>query len=199
MIKFIYFDFGGVLVNYERALQGMCGDFNLDFEEFMKFYDQFDLDLALGRIKTDEFWKRCIEKYNLKDAESYDLPKSWVADYDIVEPVNKLIYSLENKIDMGIISNINSGIWEAAFRDKWVPDIGYKNILLSYKLGITKPNREVYKIAQQESGVNPEEILFIDDQVKNLVVPRENGWKTIQFDRFKAEEGTKKIIDIIDE
>jgi putative hydrolase of the HAD superfamily len=197
MIKLIYFDFGGVLINFERFFQKVCFDFSLNYDDFLKFYDQFDNDVSIGKMTTEEFWTKCIEKYNLKNAENYDLPKSWVSDYDIIQPINDLIYSLENKINIGIISNIGSGIWEAAVKYEFVPNIKYKKVYLSCNLKLMKPNLEIYRKIQEESGVKANEILFVDDKKENLIIPSKMGWKTILFDRFKAEEGVNKIKKII--
>jgi FMN phosphatase YigB (HAD superfamily) len=162
-------------------------------DEFIEFYDKYDLDINLGKVSTEEYWKKCIERFKLENAEDYDLPKWWVADYKIIKPVNEMIFGLVGKIDMGIISNINSGIWEAAVKYEYVPNIEYKQILLSYKLGIKKPDRKIFEIAQEKSGVHPEEILFIDDQLKNLTVPEEMGWKTVLFDQSQSERGVDEI------
>ena len=86
MIKVIYFDFGGVLVNYENFLHTMCSDFGLNVDDFFDFYHQFNHDMFFGKIKTEEFWEKCIEKFNLKNADNYDLLKSWVLDYKIIKP-----------------------------------------------------------------------------------------------------------------
>ena len=193
MIKQIYFDFGAVLVNYERVFQKVCCDFSLNFNNFLEFYSQFDINLSEGKIKTEEFWEKCIKKYNLKNAKDYDLPKSWVSDYDIIQPVNDLIYSLENKVDIGIISNICSGIWEAALKHKMVPNIKYRKVYLSYAVKMMKPNPDIYEKIQKESLVRADEILFIDDKEVNLIVPKSIGWKTVLFDMNKTEEGVKKI------
>lgn len=197
MVNYIYFDFGGVLVNYERVFQKVCSDFDLDFDNFLEFYDQFDRDLAVGKITTESFWKKCIENYNLTNADDYDLVKSWVSDYDIIRPINRLIHNLEDKIKIGIISNINSEIWEAALADGWVPKINYSNVLLSYQVGLTKPDKQIYLEVQKATDSEAAEILFIDDQEKNLVIPQQLGWRTILFDRFKAEEGVRKIREMI--
>ena len=197
MIKNIYFDFGAVLVNYENVFQKVCSDFSLDFNEFWKFYDLLDEDLAYGKITTDEFWKKCIEKFSLKDAQNYDLVRWWVSDYEIIKPINDLIYFLENKKEVGIISNIGSGVWEAAMKYDFVPNIKYKKVYLSYKEGMIKPNLDFYEKVQKESLVKPDEILFIDDKEENLIVPKNLGWKTVLFNRLKAEEEVKKIKEII--
>lgn len=197
MIKQIFFDFGAVLVNYDRVLQKVCRDFSINFDNFLDFYNQFDSDLSEGKIKTEEFWGKGIEKYGLKNAEDYDLPTSWVSDYQIIQPVNNLIYFLEDKIDIGIISNIGSGIWEAAVKQKMVPNIKYKKVYLSCDLKMMKPGSDIYEKVQKESMVKPGEILFVDDKEKNLAIPKHLGWKTMLFDMTKAEEGVEEIKKII--
>jgi|GEM_PF-1898295 len=197
MIKQIYFDFGKVLVDYEKSLQTVSRDFSIEFDSILNLYKEFEYELGLGKITTADFWQQCIEKFNLKDAQNYDLPKSWVSDYDIIQPINDLIYSLENKIDIGIISNIHGGIWEAAVKYKMVPNIEYKKVYLSYQLGLIKPDIALFKLVQTESGVNPEEILFIDDKSENLIAPTNLGWKTILFNPNQAQQGVDKIKKMI--
>lgn len=197
MIKQIYFDFGKVLIDYEKSLETVCKDFSIDFDSILNLYKELEYELGLGRITIKKFWQQCIEKFKLKNATDYDLPKSWVSDYDIIQPINDLIYSLENKIDIGIISNIHDGIWEAALKYKMVPDIKYKKVYLSYQLGLIKPDIELFRIVQNESGVNPEEILFIDDKPENLIAPTNLGWKTILFNPNQAQQGVDKIKEMI--
>lgn len=66
--------------------------------------------MDVGKISVNEFWERCVDNFQIKNAKDYDLAKSWVSDYKIIKPVQDLIYSLVGKIDMGIISNISAEI-----------------------------------------------------------------------------------------
>ncbi|MDD4938056.1 MAG: HAD-IA family hydrolase [Candidatus Shapirobacteria bacterium] len=193
MIKFIYFDFGAVLVNYDDVFTKVCNDFNLNRTSFFEFYDNFVFDMDIGKNNVGDFWKECIKNFNLKNASEYNLSKSWVSDYKIIKPIFNFISSLEGKVNFGIISNIPAEVWWAAFESGWVPKVKYNEILLSSDVGITKPDRKIYEIAQNKSGVNSEEILFIDDKEENLKEPKEIGWKTILFDMNKAEKGVDEI------
>ena len=199
MIKTVFFDFGNVLVTYDNVFNKVCHDFKINLNEFIEYYNGFEKSLTVGEIKTDLFWEKCIENFSLdlQKARRYDFEGAWVSDYEIIKPINNLLYELDGKINIGVISNINSGIWEAALKDNWVPKVNYKSVILSYKVNTKKPDRKIYEIAQRESGVNPEEVLFIDDKEKNLVEPTEMNWKTVLFDPNKAEEGGKKIRRII--
>ncbi len=197
MVKFIYFDFGAVLVNYDEVFKKVCTDFNLDRDEFKNFYNGFVLDMDVGKESVSGFWKKSAENFGLKNALEYDLAKSWVSDYKIIQPVFDMIRSLEGKVDMGIISNIHADVWWAAFEDNWVPKVKYKEILLSSDLGVIKPIRDIYEIAQEKANVKAEEILFIDDKEENLVEPKKMGWKTILFDQNKAVDGVNKIMEVL--
>lgn len=197
MIKQIYFDFGGVLVDYRNAFKKVCRDFNLDFEDFWDFYRRFDDDLAWGKITTDQFWEKCIEKYGLKNANNYDLIKNWVSDYKIIQPINELIYSLSKTIEIGIISNICPGPWEASLKYGLVPKIKYKKVFLSYKEKMVKPYLSIYEKVLKKSKIKANEILFVDDKKENLVMPQKLGWKTFLFDQEKADDGAKEIRAIL--
>ena len=78
-----------------------------------------------------------------------------------------------------------------------VPNIEYKKVYLSYQLGLIKPDIALFKLVQTESGVNPEEILFIDDKSENLIAPTNLGWKTILFNTNQAQQGVDKIKKMI--
>lgn len=194
MIKFIYFDFGAVLVNYDNVFTKVCSDFNLDKVEFRKFYNNFVDKMDVGKDSVKGFWEKCVENFNLKNGLNYNLAKSWVSDYKIIKPIFEMITSLEGKVNMGIISNIHADVWWAAFADNWVPKIKYSEIILSSDVATMKPNKEIYEIAQKRSGVSSNEILFIDDKPENLIIPNEMGWKTVLFDQYKADDGVSKIL-----
>lgn len=196
MIKIVYFDFGAVIVNYEKVFSKICDDFSIDIKDFWDLYNQFDADLSAGKLTTDQFWQECIRKYKLQNTENYDLVGSWVSDYKIIQPINDLIYSLEDKVEIGIISNICEGLWETSFKIGFIPKIKYKKIYLSYQEKLAKPNLDIYEKVQRESGVLPNEILFVDDRAENLIVPKSLGWQTVLFDELKAEEGVSKIREL---
>lgn len=194
MVKFVYFDFGGVLVNYDDVYTKVCSDFNLNRDEFGKFYRGLVDEMDVGKVSVNEFWNRCTENFGIKNGENYNLTKSWVSDYKIIKPVQDLIYSMEGKVNIGVISNISAEIWWAALKNNWVPNIKYSETILSSDVGLVKPGRRIYEMAQKRlKNVNSSEILFIDDKPENLVEPTNLGWKTYCFDQLKT---TKNILEI---
>lgn len=194
MIKFIYFDFGAVLVNYDDVFQKVTKDFDIKMTDFMEFYQTFVKDMDIGKCDVNIFWNECVRKFNLKNVNDYDLAKSWVSNYKIIRPIHNLIFSLIGKVGIGIISNIPAEIWWAAKEAKWVPDIKYDEIILSSDVGVVKPDRKIYEMAQEKlTGINPNEILFVDDKLENLIEPNLMGWKTVCFDQWNLENGVSQI------
>ena len=68
---------------------------------------------------------------------------------------------------------------------------------MSSDVATMKPDKEIYEIAQKRSGVNSNEILFVDDKPENLVIPDKMGWKTVLFDQFKADDGVSRILELL--
>lgn len=195
--RLIYFDFGAVLVNYEKVFTQICADFSIDLQDLWDMYNRHDADLAIGKISTAEFWQKCIDRYQLQNTADYDLLERWVTDYEVIQPVQDLVYALEGQVAVGIISNINEGPWEKSLELGLVPNIKYQRVYLSYQEKMAKPNLDIYQKVQQESGVLPEEIVFVDDKAENLVAPQSLGWQTVLFDRLQAEAGVARIKSLL--
>lgn len=102
-----------------------------------------------------------------------------------------LDYCVNNNIFIGIITNgpyehqknkiKNLGLYE------WFTE---KNIFISEKVGITKPNKGIFDIAKKSS--NTENIYYIGDSFKNDIEGSKNaGWKAIWINKrdynFKSE------------
>ena len=146
MIKFVYFDIGDVIVDCSRYFESVCADYKLDFEIFLSFYVKHKSDLITGKLKTEKFWEECVNHFGLERVDDYNFVKSWVLDYMPVESVKDLILKMENFVNVGIISNINSGVWEEMVSVGLVPKIKSEKVLLSCNLGVKKPEKEIYKM-----------------------------------------------------
>lgn len=61
---------------------------------------------------------------------------------------------------------------------------------VSGKLGIKKPDPRIYAYVEDDSGLAPDTLLFIDDRLENIHVARERGWGVHHFsapDRLAAD------------
>jgi epoxide hydrolase-like predicted phosphatase len=165
MIKVILFDFGGVLTETGKSgfvRQALADVYGVKLEDIQLGRMQYewrknvkDEDQVLDMLNK-QFGKHVTAKQFYEHLSSDTVPS---------EAVYKLATEIRaTGIKTGILSNIfstSAGIIRAqGFYDNFDP------VVLSCEEGYAKPDPELYRIAVKKSGVQPDEILFIDDQKK---------------------------------
>ncbi|MEX1059185.1 MAG: HAD-IA family hydrolase [Candidatus Saccharimonadales bacterium] len=101
---------------------------------------------------------------------------------------NKVLLSyirteLKPKYKIGIISNAVSD-WIAEILE--AEDVKlFDDIVISYKVGINKPNPTIYQISLKNLGVMPEETVFIDDIEAYCEAARAVGMQAILYQDFE--------------
>lgn len=189
-IKNIVFDLGGVLIDldFPRALQafGQAGltDIAKDVQAFSR--EGIFMDLELGNISSEEFFqavcRRSDKPLALQQAAEY-----WnLILKDIPQEKLELIRELRKDYHVHLLSNTNRPHWEYICRTCFQKD-GYKledyfeQIFLSYEMHLAKPDKRIFTRMLQESGMKPEETLFIDDSEANCKAAEETGIRTLHY------------------
>jgi epoxide hydrolase-like predicted phosphatase len=54
-------------------------------------------------------------------------------------------------------------------------------LVYSYKVGIEKPDRRIYRLTCERLGVAPSEAVMVDDAETNVVAAREVGMRAVLF------------------
>ena len=165
-IKLVLFDLGGVLVKLGE-ISDMWADKKGDYaaEDFWKLWLNHDAIQAIdcGKMDVDEFLKHWIEDWNLETSFD-DLEKIYS---DIVrEPYPgalELIEDCRKHYKVACLSNMTAGHW---------PKV--------QSFGSCKPNRRAYEIVLEQCALEPQEILFIDDNVTNLQPAKDLGIRVLE-------------------
>jgi len=193
-IKFIYFDIGGVMADTTNYFKGATNKFGIPLDEFTKFWQEnYRDEMTRGKITPQEFWKKIIKKFNLKNAMDFNFVESWMNDYQPRIKVHKLAKKLSKSYKIGLISNLYPGMMPALIKKGLVANIKYSAMVLSYEVQLRKPEKEIYEIATKKAGVLPEEILLIDDRQDFIEGAKRIGWQTVWFD---LENINKTIFEI---
>lgn len=53
--------------------------------------------------------------------------------------------------------------------------------IFSGRVGLMKPNDQIYELAEQRFGLTPHQTLFIDDHGGNVDAARARGWQAVRF------------------
>lgn len=56
-----------------------------------------------------------------------------------------------------------------------------KGALLSYRLGLRKPEPAIYEAAAARAKIRPEEAFFVDDLAENVRAARKLGWQAVRY------------------
>ena len=70
----------------------------------------------------------------------------------------------------------------------------FKGKIVSGEVHMRKPDKEIFTLALERLGCNPEQCIFVDNSVSNLLVAKELGMQTILFNR-DGEEYDGRVVD----
>jgi len=192
-IKHIIFDLGGVILNidYKLTEKAFIEAGITNFPELYSQLRQTDLfdKFEVGGMSAAEFVSELQNAASVPVTEAQIL-KAWnamILDY----PLRRLqvLQQLGLHYDLFLLSNTNE-IHEATFndvlmRDRSIPNIGvfFDRVYLSHRVGLRKPNREIFMRVLDESGLKPEYTLFIDDSPQHIAAAKELGIQTIFLEK----------------
>jgi putative hydrolase of the HAD superfamily len=198
-IKHIIFDLGGVILNidYKLTEKAFIDAGIPDFPELYSQLRQSDLfdKFEVGGMGRETFIEE-LRKASHRDITDEAILNAWNAmllDF----PVRRLqiLQQLHLYYDLFLLSNTNE-VHEDAFNrilmdSHGIPNIGvfFDKVYLSHKVGMRKPNREIFQRVLDDNGLKPHETLFIDDSPQHIAGAKEVGIQTIFLEKGMTIEG----------
>lgn len=192
-IRHIIFDLGGVLLNLDYSLTEKAF-VELGITNFPEMYSQlkqstlFD-DFEVGAISASDFIARLREASGI-EATDEQLTEAWNAML-LDMPLRRLqiLQQLRTYYDLILLSNTNE-IHETAFNKiisdaNGIPHIGafFDRVYLSHRVGMRKPNTEIFARILEENQLQPEHTLFIDDSPQHVEGAKQLGIQTIWLEK----------------
>ncbi|OGK17312.1 hypothetical protein A2774_03870 [Candidatus Roizmanbacteria bacterium RIFCSPHIGHO2_01_FULL_39_12c] len=197
-IKFIYFDVGGVLIDYKDAFKGATSKFNIPHSEFMDVWLNNEDSVTRGKIHPQEFWHLVRKKLKIKEGADFDFLKSWIEDYRPIKTTHAIVKKFISKYKIGLLTNLYKGMTPLLREKNLIPDVAYSSIITSYETGLRKPEKEIYELATKKVNLKPEEIFFVDDQENFIEGAKKIGWNTFLFDSENVRNSTRKLKNLLD-
>lgn len=172
MIKAVIFDIGGVLRN------------NIDVKRFWKSSKgskRLREDFGTGKLSIKEFISKGSKLLNLSEEEFF---KEYKKAYDNTR-LNKKVFNIYKKIRLNKYLLSDTNPLHTNFEKKKYKKIAAKKIFLSHNIGMRKNKVETFKFIIKKAKLNPEEVIMIDDEPKNLDNAKKLGMCTILFKNAK--------------
>lgn len=221
----LFFDLDNTLWDFDlnsyQVLANLYHDLNLheklnvDFHTFHGFYKK----------KNDELWqyyyKKQIEKSELRYRRFYDsllnfgmndlaLSKHLSEEYVRISPFSKAlkpgaIDTLEKLVSKHTLHIITNGFKEV--QNIKIDNCGlrpyFKEIIISEEYGYTKPQLEIFRLAEQKTGASKEECVMIGDNwVSDVEGALGAGWKAFFYkvsEKALFEHKNLKEIELLSE
>ena len=177
-IKNIIFDLGGVIINLDLSLT--ISKFNLKsqvpFESIYSQANQIELfnEFDKGTISSEQFFKELKIKSRYEGTDM-ELLSAWNAMLkDVPEKRLDLLVRAKQNYNTFLLSNTCEPHIEA-FEQKLHLDHGVKNFndyfdktYYSCRIGMRKPDRNIFELVLAENNLDPKETIFIDDSEQHV-------------------------------
>lgn len=193
-IRHIIFDLGGVLLNLdygatERAFQDLgISNFEEHFTQLSQtpFFD----DWETGRIDTAAFisgLRSAAPQLELSEPGILNAWNAMLLDF----PLRRLqiLQQLRIYYDLFLLSNTNE-VHELAFNEILRKQHGmnslghfFDKVYYSHRVGLRKPDPEIFRMILEENGLKAEQTLFIDDSPQHIEAAKTLGIQTIYLEK----------------
>lgn len=196
-IKFIFFDIGGVLIDWRNAFKTVSAKFKIPFAEFINEWNIYNDRITRGKITPQEFWNHVKADLKIKEGKNFDFLDNWVSDYKPILEMHRFVYELSNTYKIGLLTNLYKGMLPILIRKKLIPNISYSSIVTSCETGLRKPEGEIYKLATKIANSKPEEILLVDDREDFIEGAKKVGWQTYLFKLSAVNKTISELTQIL--
>ena len=182
-VKAIFFDYDGVLtrdktgsLTMNRFVSEQTG---IPYESVSRAFSTHNKGLNEGRSGYDEVWPAvCAEL-------GRDLPLELLTRAFESTPVNEEMFCLARELkreySVGIITDNKKDRIDYLRQYQRLPEL-FAPIIVSAEVRCTKADTRIFQLATACLGVDPEDIVFIDNTPSNLVAASTIGIKTVFFD-----------------
>jgi epoxide hydrolase-like predicted phosphatase len=164
MIQSIVFDWGGVLIEDPslKMFEYCAKVLQVSRQEFLRIYEKFIQDFQRGTISEQMLWETICSELKIKKPTLSSLWETAFRQAYVERKENFLLASTlkKNGYRIGLLSNTEVPAMRFFHKQKY----GMFDVtVFSCAEGTRKPEERMYQILLQRLQVQPEEVLFIDD------------------------------------
>jgi putative hydrolase of the HAD superfamily len=179
MIRCVVFDLGTVLSSPPDLYRAPAALLEVDPGAYEALYWRYRPAYDAGGSRV-EYWQPILEELGLQPTgelitELADLDvRLWMeirpGALDLLQTVDQW------PVRTAILSNAPFAFAHAMRDARWAPFID--RVFISAEIGLTKPDPAIFAATNDELGVAPDEVAFIDDRRPNVEAAQAFGWNS---------------------
>lgn len=185
MIKTIIFDNNGVLTTSDkevRTVKNIFSSVGVYKKGAERIWELESKLVDIGKVTNREFLENFLERFGFKkEAVTDELMELYLKSYKPKADVQEFAKELRKKYELAMLTNFGKS-FDVLYK-KWGIDkiFDEEKIYVSCKIGMIKPNDDIYLYTLEKLNRRPEETVFIDDRSANIETARRLGMNGILF------------------
>jgi FMN phosphatase YigB (HAD superfamily)/DNA-binding Xre family transcriptional regulator len=189
-VKFVYFDLNDCLVQpRSRGFAKLAADSGQPIDVVESVFWRYDGQVCRGEMTVDELNTIWAERLGIM----VDWKKYYLGGIEKMPGVEALVEWAAQNYHIGVLSNSMPGFIPSMRQAGMLPDVTFDEIIDSSEVGLLKPEPAIFQLATERAGVEPHEIMLIDDSRANLMAAEDAGWRAIHFDNYQPEISIENI------
>jgi len=198
MIKFIYFDVGGVVIDdfsgndSWRELKTELGVKPEQKDAFDEAWYPLEHEVLVGR-DIETLIPVFIEKFKLNLPDNYSLLNGFVSRFKANPPIWPIIKFAKERAGVGLLTNMYPGMFEAIRERNLLPPVKWDVVLDSSIEMLKKPDKKLFELAELRVKVSGKEVLFIDNSIGHIKEAEAFGWQVYYYDSSDHKDSCAKL------
>lgn len=187
MIKAIIFDCFGVMV--KSSLEPFIENHFHDNPEKIAEMRRLDNLANRGIMPWHEFQKAAAELSGQTPQQVWDELDDNPPNLELF---TYIVEELKPNYKIGFLSNAS---------DDWMNDLFtedqralFDDVVLSFRVGMAKPDKEIFELAAERLGANPNECVFVDDIERYCEGARATGMKSLRYGAFSEFKDSMRSV-----
>ena len=178
-IRCVFFDFDGVLRNWEYDEESLEAVFGIPIDAFREvaFAPEYVVLAIRGEI-TDEEWRANVGqvlKARYPDRDVEGALESWSSRTgELVPEVLAIVRACKTKLPVALMTNATTKL-DQDLESLGIADL-FDHVVNASEVGSIKPEPEIYLHALKLAGVQPHEAFFTDDLPENVEAAERLGY-----------------------
>lgn len=184
MIKLIIFDVGGVIDNFDESMYAdyLSKKLGIDRDKFWHTLIPLLDRIELGHSSLAHMKKALSRKFKVSQRQL-----EWDPAFKRLNTVNWDVINLANRLSkryrIVILTNVSRSRHIVKMQS-YLKKVKYERLFTSCYLHMAKPDQRIYRFVLKETGVSPDEVVFIDNLKKNTDGAQRLGITSIQFKSY---------------
>jgi epoxide hydrolase-like predicted phosphatase len=181
-VDLLVFDMGHVFIDFEweAVCLGFCAQAGCSLDQLRAVFKEVaQLGYESGRIDTHSFLAELNQRLQSQITRE-QFTEIWTTSFRENEHMAELLQKLKLQRPLYLLSNTNEVHYEW-LQSRYNVARHFQELILSYKVGCSKPEAQIYHEVLNRSGIAPDRCLFIDDLECNINAAAGLGMQTILF------------------